>query len=43
MIMLEWLTSEAGQEFVKTSKLTRWLFDKAPEQISDYLKSEFSD
>jgi len=43
IIILEWLTSEAGQEFVKTSKLTRWLFDKAPEQISDYLKSAFPD
>ena len=39
-IMIQWLASESGQEFIKTSKLARWLFEKAPNEISKYLKSE---
>ena len=40
IVILQWLKSEAGQEFIKTSALSRWLFEKAPKEISKYLKSE---
>jgi hypothetical protein len=40
LVIVQWLASETGQEFIKTSKVARWLFEKAPNEISKYLKSE---
>jgi len=42
IIILEWLVSESGQEFIKTSKLARWLFEKIPEDIINYLDADLS-
>ena len=42
IVILEWLASESSIEFIRSSKLARWLFEKIAEDIINYLDVDLS-